>query len=133
LFFEEFIMIINNTYNNTCDCDCNSRLPAGMRVTESGDRLSLRESVGIARQILREDSPMFKPLFDFMRDNIPYMAKVEVIGSNAEIAKIYSSVPATVEIWHVEVSTCQRHGGVYHVIVQSAAPKGAVKIAELAV
>jgi hypothetical protein len=131
LFFEEFIMIIDNTYNK-CSGDCNAKLPAGMRVTESGDRLSLRESVGIARQILREDSGFFKPLFDFMRDNIPYMAKVELIGSNAEIAKIYSVPVDVVEIFHASRSTCRRHGGVYYVIVAgSSAPQGAVKVAEI--
>ncbi len=115
------------TFNeNLCTVDCKEKSPQAFLPAYS-DKLSLRDSVWIARQILSEDNPNFKGLYNFLRDSIPYMGKAEIIlGIAAENYKV--------EIWHFEVPKCRRHGGTYYVLVNSAAaPEGAVKLAELAI
>ena len=107
---------------NLCTGDCKEKSPQAFLPAYS-DRLSLRDSFWIARQISEENN--FKVVQDFLRDNIPYGSKTEIIrGSNAAIS---------VEVWHLEVPKCRRHGGTYYVVVNTAALEGAVKIAELAI
>ena len=109
---------------NLCTSQCKEKSPQAFLPAYS-DKLSLRDSVWIARQILREENDSFRKLYNFLRDVIPFMAKTEIIrGQSAAIS---------VEIWHFEVPKCRRHGGTYYVLVNSAAPEGAVKIAELAI